>query len=119
MTVTCSHDGYRRLPGSVMHERSLSLGPEGLRVEDRLAGRFDMAAARAHLHPDVEADVDEARADARLSRGSHTARVRVDDADLTGRDANWHPRFGATIPGRCLHLEIHPAAPRAALKLSW
>jgi hypothetical protein len=38
LTVTASHDGYRRLPGSPVHTRTVRLGPDELVVDDRVDG---------------------------------------------------------------------------------
>jgi len=38
LRVTASHDGYRRLPGSPVHTRTVRLGPDDLVVDDRVDG---------------------------------------------------------------------------------
>lgn len=53
ITVACRHDGYRRLPGRVTHRRSWELGRNGLRIEDRLEGRFASAQHGFLLDPAV------------------------------------------------------------------
>ena len=55
--VACAHDGYRRLPGKVLHHRSWHLEASGLEVVDQLEGNWQSAVACLHLHPDVEASV--------------------------------------------------------------
>ena len=54
--VTCSHDGYRRLPGRPVHRREWRLGPGRLRVVDTISGSAGVAQARYHFHPDVRVD---------------------------------------------------------------
>jgi uncharacterized heparinase superfamily protein len=53
VTVACSHDGYRRLPGKPVHRRNWTLHDDRLEVADRIEGRCRSAVARYILHPDV------------------------------------------------------------------
>ena len=53
VSIDCMHDGYRRLPGKVVHRRRWVFGLGRLRVEDALEGRFRIAEARFLLHPAV------------------------------------------------------------------
>jgi uncharacterized heparinase superfamily protein len=103
--VRAAHDGYRRLPGRVVHRRELALGPRQLVIEDVLTGHFESAVARFRLHPDWTCDTHDGasgiiaghgrRVEWRISGG--TARV-IDDA--------WHPGFGQTLACRVLEVGI-------------
>jgi uncharacterized heparinase superfamily protein len=103
--VRAAHDGYRRLPGRVVHRRELALGPRQLVIEDVLTGHFESAVARFRLHPDWTCDTHDGasgiiaghgrRVEWRISGG--TARV-IDDA--------WHPGFGQTLACRVLEVDI-------------
>jgi len=95
--ITCSHDGYRRLPGRVVHSRRWTLAPRRLCIEDTLHGRFHTAVSRVHLHPDL--DVQQGRI---VHASGASARVEVDGARLVEASATWHPRFGANIPNRVI-----------------
>lgn len=53
VSVECSHDGYRRLPGKVVHKRSWRFSGKTLKVVDTLGGRFRSAQRRFLLHPAV------------------------------------------------------------------
>lgn len=55
MVFRGAHDGYRRIPGKVIHERKIILGLAGVwRVEDRLLGRGNhLAESFINFHPDV------------------------------------------------------------------
>lgn len=83
--LRAAHDGYRRLPGRVLHRRKWRLRPDSLRIIDRLDGRFSGAQARFHLHPDVGPD----------DVGADLDTLRVEPS-------TWHPRFGASEPNRVL-----------------
>ncbi len=93
LRVVCSHDGYRRLPGRVVHTRAWELSARRLRIEDTLRGRFHTAVSRVYLHPDLE--VREGRIEL---PNSVSAQAAVTGANLAHGSATWHPRFGANIP---------------------
>jgi uncharacterized heparinase superfamily protein len=53
VSIECSHDGYRRLPGRVVHKRSWRFSGKTLKVVDTLGGRFRSAQRQFLLHPAV------------------------------------------------------------------
>ena len=53
-TVSAAHDGYRRLPGRVIHRRRWEFGSNSLLVADRVEGKHASARARFHFHPRIE-----------------------------------------------------------------
>ncbi len=83
--LQAAHDGYRRLPGKVVHRREWRLDAAGLHIIDRLEGRVRSAEARFHLHPVTE-PVD----------------IGADTAALRNEPSTWHPRFGARVLSRVL-----------------
>ena len=105
--VDCAHDGYRRLPGKVVHRRRWDLVEGGLTLSDRLEGSFGLAQARFHLHPDARVDAVEG-AGCRLSLvDGHALDVRVMGAEkLRVEPTTWHPAFGVSVPSQCLVAEI-------------
>src|SRR5262249_32150792 len=50
--VSCSHDGYTRLLGSPVHQRTIEVSGKRIRVSDTVSGRgAHRAAGYFHLHP--------------------------------------------------------------------
>ena len=100
--LTCGHDGYRRLPGKVTHKRSWTLSKDRLQVQDQLSGQFRQAIARFHLHPDVSAEqVDEKLV---LAAGDQKIFVSLEGGTARVVDSNYHPRFGESVPTRCIEI---------------
>ncbi len=93
------HDGYRRLPGKVIHRRRWRLDPKGLSVEDALEGRYKSAEARFHVLP------------------GEKFTWTVDWASGRLAVATWHPRFGQSIA--CEVLSVTPAAPTWTTRFRW
>lgn len=87
--LRAAHDGYRRLSGRVVHRREWRLTARGLRIVDRLEGRFTSAKARFHLHPAADPD----------TIGANLDVMRVDPS-------TWHPRFGVSVDNRVLVAEF-------------
>ncbi|MCB1590758.1 MAG: alginate lyase family protein, partial [Xanthomonadales bacterium] len=97
LEVACSHTGYRRLPGRVVHRRRWRLEAGQLLIEDRLSGRFGQAEAWFHLHPDIVVKLDDPR----------KARISLPDGRLIGlsieggsarlQPSQWRPGFGRSL----------------------
>jgi uncharacterized heparinase superfamily protein len=100
--IEASHDGYRRLPGRNVHRRRWILDELSLRIEDEISGTFETAAAYFHIHPDVDARLHSA-AEVILSCDGETWRMVFEGASsLELRSGTWHPRFGVSVPNRCI-----------------
>lgn len=110
VTVTCGHDGYRRLPGKVLHERFWSLDSGSLVIKDRLEGSFGTAEARFHFHPDL---IIERTSDDSLSLtlpGGAKATMLVARGSYDLKPSTWHPEFGKTVDNQCLRVMLEDAA---------
>ncbi len=115
-TVTCAHDGYRRLPGRPIHRRFWRLDEHALQVSDFIEGDFRTAVARYYLHPSVKVTGKGSDGQLQLSDG------RVVQWTVTGGiahvvSASWHPEFGLSIP--CKRIEILFDGNEACFKLAW
>lgn len=100
--VACSHDGYRRLPGRVMHRRTWQLDGNGLTVSDALDGAWEEAIARFHLHPRASVDTGGAIV---LPDGGRIA-WSCDGGVVRLKPGSWHPEFGRTDPNQCLEIRF-------------
>lgn len=104
--VRCSHDGYRRLPGRVLHTRRWQFDVGTLVVDDGISGAYQSAEAIFHLHPSVKVAAAEIGTAADtltlLLSESRIVCVSVTGGTIRVEDSTWHPRFGVTEPSRCL-----------------
>lgn len=78
LVLSAAHDGYRRLPGRVVHRRHWALGKNELVLNDRLEGKFAVAEARYRFAPGERVDWE------------------VDGGDARIETTTWHPRFGTS-----------------------
>jgi uncharacterized heparinase superfamily protein len=101
--ITGQHNGYRRLPGLNVHQRSWTMSPRDLLIEDTIEGRFRSAKCYFHLHPEVRV---ERVASLALRLGdSRGGLLDVSFEGATGVDvvdSTWHPEFGVAIANNCI-----------------
>lgn len=115
--VECSHNGYMRLPGKVMHTRQWQIERNVISINDKLSGRFNSAQAHYHLHPDIVLE-ECGPSDSivfTLPTGARYS-VSVMGGDLTVVDSTWHPEFGLSIPNKKLILNFEKDDVKFVLK---
>jgi uncharacterized heparinase superfamily protein len=100
--IEASHDGYRRLPGKNEHRRRWILDECSLRIEDEISGIFETAAAYFHIHPDVDARLHGATEVCLTCAGQTWRMVFEGASSIELRSGTWHPRFGVSLPNRCI-----------------
>ena len=88
--VQCSHTGYERLKSKNIHRREWCLSSNYLIVNDQIIGVFKQAVSRFFFHPDVKLDQD--------------IEWRCEDGLVQVVDSTWHPRFGFSVPSKCLEV---------------
>jgi uncharacterized heparinase superfamily protein len=105
--VDCAHDGYRRLPGKILHWRRWDFSEGLLTLRDRVEGKFGKAQLRLHLHPDVSVGTVEVDGFRLSLVDGHEVVVRFTGAEaLRVESTTWHPAFGVSVPSQCLVAEI-------------
>lgn len=107
VSVTCSHDGYRRLPGKPIHRRTWQLKSGELKVTDRVNGIFRQAVARFYIHPDVtvEFEVGSNHGIFQLKTGQ-IVKWQAEGGQVTVKEAVWHPEFGLDVTNRVIEVEF-------------
>ncbi|MEL6429457.1 MAG: alginate lyase family protein [Planctomycetota bacterium] len=115
--VRCAHDGYRRLPGDVVHTRTWRLDERTLGVLDVVDGAFTSAVGRIHLHPHMRAEAD-GQAVVLHRTGAPATRIDAVKGSLELGDGVWAPRFGATLPNQ--HVRCVPdEGGRSRVQIAW
>jgi uncharacterized heparinase superfamily protein len=118
LTVSASHDGYRRLKGRNTHLRRWQLRQDALLIEDELTGHFENGIAFFYLHPEVEPmPLRDGTIRLRLY-GDIVATVTFEGASSISAEATtWHPAFGTSLPNHCL--QVHFAASKLRTLIEW
>lgn len=118
VSVSCAHDGYRRLSGSPVHNRCWEFQGGRLVVTDSIQGEFSEAVVYYHLHPNVSI---------RYTPGAFGGEFELD----TGQSVNWsvsggqisieettyHPGFGLDIPKKTIKVVF--TGREAVFTLQW
>jgi len=115
-TISCSHDGYSRLPGRPVHRRVLALRADGMTVEDRLGAGKEKAEARFHFHPSWKVAMDGAHGHAVSGRGD-VVEWAVETGTASVQASTYHPEFGTTVPSACLVVGLQ--AGRSTVRFNW
>jgi len=100
--LACAHDGYKRLPGRVVHRRTWRLDGRGLTVTDALEGSWREAIARFHLHP--QASVEPGGAIVLPDGGRLMWSCEGGVASLLA--GTWHREFGRSEANQCLEIRL-------------
>src|SRR5690554_760283 len=115
--LTACHDGYRRLPGKVTHCRKWHTQSHQLSIEDQLDGRFNLAVAYWHFHPDIRVrQINDFHFVAEMSQGQ-SVDIHIEGGVAVLRDGVWHPGFGKSVPNT--HLEIRFKKSRVLTLFKW
>ncbi|MER2536746.1 MAG: alginate lyase family protein [Rhizobiaceae bacterium] len=116
-TVSCSHDGYKRLKGRPVHRRTWRLDTDGLTVEDSVSGPHG-SEARFHFHPRVGVGISgEAGAGSTALHGGGAVRWQAVSGSARLEPASFHPEFGISQPTSCLAVAL--AGGQCTIRLSW
>lgn len=101
MSVSCSHDGYQRLPGKVVHNRQWQLSNRSLEVIDTIRGGFTKGIARFYLHPNVEI-TDYSDKHCTLLLGNTEIFLDIEGGTLECLPSMYRPEFGISWETSCL-----------------
>ncbi len=125
--VDAAHDGYRRLPGRVVHRRRWILQANRLEVIDIIEGAFSEAVSRVFFHPDIQIRKF-GMTEGNLCGISGTAYVldrtvswETNLVDTTIEATSWHPEFGVSLPSSCMRMKVMPSKQAAHCRfiLDW
>jgi uncharacterized heparinase superfamily protein len=115
--VSCSHDGYARLPGKPIHERMWELDENELKVSDQVVGGKFSGISRYVLHPSVKvASTDDCTWLLTLGNGRQ---IRFDTLSGSGtvERACYSPKFGQVVDTQSICVKLDDG--NAIARLSW
>lgn len=116
-TISCAHDGYRRLSPPVTHIRQWKFNGRTLTISDSFDGAEPTSEARFHFAPDADliATADQ-QFQANLAWGQ--ARIDVDQGEQAHvEESTWHPRFGASVENQVL--SVRPSGASIRVRIEW
>lgn len=117
LSISGSHDGYRRLPGKIVHRREWNFKSGSLTVRDSLKGVFSHAEARFHCHPSVTAELHDAKAGTLMLADGKQVSFIIEGGRCRLESTTWHLRFGQSHPNQCLAITFEQ--PHSSTTFSW
>jgi uncharacterized heparinase superfamily protein len=103
ITISCSHDGYRRLNGSPVHNREWIFDQNQLVVSDLISGNFKEAEVRYHFHPDIGIELDTSgKRGVVFLNNNNKVHFVIQSGSMSIENSAYHPEFGLSIDNKCL-----------------
>ncbi|MEM9602391.1 MAG: alginate lyase family protein [Pseudomonadota bacterium] len=108
-TLQGAHDGYTRLSGAPVHERTFEATPDTLTLHDTVHGGADQpCTATLFLHPDCDVHLEDAT-HATVCTGGTQVRVES-EGPMTVEPATYHPDHGHSHDTFRLRIELGTAS---------
>jgi len=117
--IHCAHDGYRRLPGQPVHCRTWTFRPHSLIVNDSIAGQYQSAVARFHLHPDIICEISDPGSTGYLNLPSGSKIRWQANGGMANIGTSWYcGEFGRRQPTQCITVTFSRMS-NINFQLSW
>jgi uncharacterized heparinase superfamily protein len=113
VSLTASHDGFRRLPGGGVHRRTFRGRAAGFAIDDVIEGKRGIAEAWVVLHPDVTVTIEGKRAV--LASGGVVAEL-VASGPIEATPWDWWPDFGTAVATTRLRVSYGAVPARGRLE---
>ena len=98
VTLSASHNGYKRLKPKVTHTRTINVLTDSCIITDGLSTK-SAAEFHLHVHPDLEIkQVNQTSLEISLACKSKV--ILVSSNAYFIEESTWHPEFGKTIPNK-------------------
>ena len=115
--ITASHDGYKTLFNSIVHQRDWHLSINHLQITDHLIGKYKEAVARFYLHPDITIEAF-SKSEVIMSTSSGLEiKCKAYETELKVIDSFWYPEFGLKSPNKCIEAVF--ASPKIETHFIW
>lgn len=115
--VSCSHDGYKYLPGKPVHRRTWLLRKNAIEVRDIIQGSHSKAIARFIFHPNISIfGMGQGIWKLRLSQGELIT-IAVDKGFSQLEDAFYAPEFGKVLSTQCLSVQLEQGG--SSVRMEW
>lgn len=121
ITISASHDGYKRLAGKNIHSRKWILDENSLTIIDKISGKFDEAVSRLYFHPDFNCHSNENGAilsHEKLGKLILSARSGDTKLPIVIAETTYHPAFGVNLKNCCAEISL-TGTQVISIELNW
>jgi len=116
-SIKCSHDGYKRLRGKPVHNRTWVSYESKFEIYDEIDGAWHTAYVFVHFHPDVSVEI---KSNTELTvklLDNREINCSVSGGSMEILESTYHPEFGLSIMSKCLRIEFKDTSIRTVF--SW
>lgn len=102
--VSFAHDGYKRIDAKAIHERQVVFESRRLIIRDQMDSQKFQPIARYHIHPAWQ--IEKVEGGILCQCDSKKVLVHTNASDVWLEDTQYHPKFGQSLPNKCLCLHL-------------
>jgi uncharacterized heparinase superfamily protein len=118
VSISCSHDGYKRIIGKTIHRRNWKFFENSLIIKDYVEGPFKSAFAYFHFHPSINISKKQNDEwDMYLPNG-HKAILKVKANKSLIKKSYYASEFGKKLNTHCLKVALDKEL-GSLVKISW
>ncbi|MDF1827377.1 MAG: alginate lyase family protein [Legionellaceae bacterium] len=118
IVIQCSHDGYLRLPGNIIHQRTWGVTKNSLNIRDVITERYQEAEVRYYFHPEIQIKpISQYVFEAQLTSGQIVKIAIVGARDCNLAQSCWYPAFGISQDSYCLVIKFK--SPELSMHVEW
>lgn len=116
--VSCAHDGYKRLTGKPVHQRTWQFFGSSLIIKDNVEGSCESAFAYFHLHPQIHILKNSTNNFNFTMSNGKDATLEVNKGIAQLEKSYYSPEFGKKYETRCLKVALDKNK-GSSVKISW
>lgn len=117
--LSCSHDGYFRLPGKLIHQRAFEIFEEKFIIRDKLNGKFEVAKAFFNIHPNVKIiQLDQSKFTLQIPFLNKRMNIFVLEGSASLNKSFYSAEFGSRVETTCLCVNFESES-EICVEISW
>lgn len=119
ISISCEHDGFKRLPGKCTHKREWVFEDNSLCVADEITGNYTKAVANYYIHPEIMVTLNkDGRSFNLVLESGECVRVMIENADdLKLVSSYWYPEFGMSVLNKCISIGF--SSKNIVVRIEW
>ena len=117
LSVSCSHNGYRRLNGKPSHSREWQLFQSSLIIKDKIKGPFKTAYAYFHFHPLIKINQNDKEDWTLIIPNCQQAKLQVKKGESKIEKSFYSPEFNKRFEIQCLKVKLEDSA--SCVNITW
>ena len=118
VSISCSHDGYKRLTGKPIHRRTWQFYKSSLIINDMINGLFKNAFAYFHLHPQISIKKNRINKIHLKMPNDQEIILNIKIGKYIIKESYYSAEFGKRIETKCIKIELDRKK-GSRIEISW